>query len=55
MLACLDEHVDSLTELRCFLNLRLQPLDPLVQGLQHLPNNEIVLMSQCISRDFNNY
>lgn len=44
MASCLDEHVDSLSQLLYLLNLRLQPLDTLMQGLQHLQNNEVVLL-----------
>lgn len=54
MVSNLDKHVDSLTEFLHFLNLLLQHLDMLMQGLQHLQDNEVVLMSQCISRKINN-
>lgn len=54
MVSYLDERVDCLTELLHFLSLLLQPLDMLMQGLQHLQNKEVVLMSQCISRKMNN-
>lgn len=47
----LNEHVDSLAELLHFFDLLLQPLDMLVQGLQHLHNSEVVLMSQCSSKN----
>lgn len=50
----LDEHVDSLSQLLHLLNLLLHPLDLLMQGLQHLQYNEVVLMSQYISRKNNN-
>lgn len=45
MVPYFDERVDSLAELLHFLDLFLQPLNMLIQVLQHLQNSDLILMS----------